>query len=123
MNKQKRLGSVPRGLEWIDDNVIAVQDTLPIEAAEAPLAPKAKTSTQAPAEISIDTQEDVDMKSAERGLPKGWTRATLIVRQEHLKKLKALAYWDRVTIKHLLDQALSKLLDGKRVRSMHIKKL
>lgn len=125
MSKNKRLGSVPRGLEWIDEGTIALQDTLPIEALtpqEIPAQSQCKPLAQ-PQELEDERESLLDVRSAERGLPKGWTRATLIVRQEHLKKLKALAYWDRVTIKHLLDKALSALLDGKRVRSTNVKKV
>jgi len=59
-----------------------------------------------------------------RGRPKGsgakgpdkWKRATFIVRRDHLDKIKALAYWKRVTATELLDQALEKYLKGKTVK-------
>ena len=59
-----------------------------------------------------------------RGRPKGsgtkgpdkWKRATFIVRREHLEKIKALAYWERVTATELVDQALETYLKGKTIR-------
>ena len=54
--------------------------------------------------------------TSERGLRQGWTRATVIVQKEHLERLKDLAYWERVTIKYLLNQALEDFLRGRKVR-------
>ena len=129
-SKNKRLGSIPRGLEWIEEGVVAVQDDLPLEQEVVELDVTPLTlEAAAPKTSAAQEIDDVDdalfehVPSAQRGLPKGWTRSTLIVREIHIKKLKALAYWDRVTIKHLLDQALNNFLDGKRVRSMNVKKM
>ncbi len=52
-------------------------------------------------------------KSSQAGLPDGWTRATITVREEVLEHLKRAAYWDRTTIKQVIDQALAAHLDGK----------
>ena len=57
-----------------------------------------------------------EVSSVKRGLQEGWTRATFIVREEHLEKLKALAYWDRRDVKVVLDEALEKLLKGKHIK-------
>jgi hypothetical protein len=35
-----------------------------------------------------------------------WTRATFIVREKYAEKLRDIAYWDRVTLKEVLDEAL-----------------
>jgi hypothetical protein len=48
--------------------------------------------------------------SSQRGLQDGWTRATFILRSRHLEKLKTLAYWDRKTIKEIIDDALKSYL-------------
>jgi len=48
--------------------------------------------------------------SLEKGLQDGWTRATFVLRKTHLKELKALAYWERKTIKELLDGILNSYL-------------
>jgi len=53
-------------------------------------------------------------KSAE-GLPQGWTRATFIIREIYLEKLKNLAYQNRKQIKEVIDEALDSYLRGKRI--------
>ena len=56
------------------------------------------------------------IKTTQQGLQDGWTRATFIVRKHHLKELKALAYWERKTIKEVMDEALSSYLKGKNLQ-------
>lgn len=58
----------------------------------------------------------VSIKTTQRGLHNGWTRATFILRERHLEKLKALAYWERKTIKEVMDEALGDYLKGKKIR-------
>ena len=50
-----------------------------------------------------------------RGLRPGWTRATFIVRDETLQKLKAVAYWDRKELKRVVEEAFQSYLAGKKV--------
>ena len=57
----------------------------------------------------------VSIKTAQRGLHDGWTRATFILRERHLEKLKALAHCERKTIKEVVDEALGSYLKRKRV--------
>lgn len=52
-------------------------------------------------------------KSSQAGLPDGWTRATITVREAMLETLKRAAYWERTTIKKVIDDALIAHLDGK----------
>jgi len=54
-------------------------------------------------------------KSSQEGLKDGWTRATFILRKDYLEKIKSLAYWDRKTIKEIIDEALKSYLKRKRV--------
>ena len=49
-------------------------------------------------------------KSSQEGTKVNETRATFIVNESLLEKLKALAYWDRVLIKDVVNQALSDYL-------------
>jgi len=51
--------------------------------------------------------------STERGLKEGWRRATLIVKKENLKKIKAVAYWERKDIKEVVDEAFDSYLENK----------
>jgi hypothetical protein len=55
----------------------------------------------------------VSMKTTQRGLQDGWTRATFILRKHHLEELKALAYLERKTIKEVIDEALGSYLARK----------
>ena len=53
------------------------------------------------------------IKTTQQGLQDGWTRATFILRKHHLEDLKALAYWERKTIKEVIDEALDSYLKRK----------
>lgn len=61
---------------------------------EKPKRGRPKTSTK---EITKSSQEGTKEKE---------TRATFIVNEELLDKLKAIAYWDRVLIKDVVNTAL-----------------
>lgn len=61
---------------------------------EKPKRGRPKTSTR---EITKSSQEGTKDKE---------TRATFIVNEELLEKLKAIAYWDRVLIKDVVNTAL-----------------
>lgn len=51
-------------------------------------------------------------ETARAGLQAGWIRASFIVREEYLKRLKEKAYWDRKAIKEVLDEILKTGLAG-----------
>ncbi len=55
------------------------------------------------------------VKTTQLGLHDGWTRATFILRKNHLEKLKELAYWERRTIKEVINEALESYLKEKRI--------
>jgi hypothetical protein len=55
------------------------------------------------------------IKTTQQGLQDGWTRATFILKKHHLEKIKELAYWERKTIKEVLDEALESYLKEKRI--------
>ena len=52
------------------------------------------------------TQTKEITKSSQEGTKENETRATFIVNEELLDKLKAIAYWDRVLIKDVVNTAL-----------------
>jgi hypothetical protein len=52
-------------------------------------------------------------KSSQEGTKEKETRATFIVNEELLDKLKAIAYWDRVLIKDVVNTALQEYLTKK----------
>lgn len=45
-------------------------------------------------------------KSSQEGTKENETRATFIVKEDLLEKLKAVAYWDRLLIKDVINEAL-----------------
>jgi len=49
-------------------------------------------------------------KSSQEGTKENETRATFIVNEELLEKLKAIAYWDRVLIKDVINSALQDIV-------------
>lgn len=63
-----------------------------------------------------NTSNMSEAKTVKQGLPEEWTRATFIVREQYLEKLKAKAYWDRKAIKEVLDEALSQYLGNKKIK-------
>lgn len=52
------------------------------------------------------TQTKKITKSSQEGTKENETRATFIVNEDLLDKLKAIAYWDRVLIKDVINTAL-----------------
>ena len=58
------------------------------------------------------TRTTVAEPGSRQGLQPGWTRATVIVREDVLDVLKDLAYTNRVPLKEVIDDALSAYVDG-----------
>lgn len=56
------------------------------------------------------------IRTSQKGLKKGWTRATFILRDDYLKKIKALAYWERKKVKEVVDDLLGLYLKGKKIK-------
>lgn len=56
------------------------------------------------------TQTKKITKSSQEGTRENETRATFIVNEELLDKLKAVAYWERVMIKDIIDRALKEAI-------------
>jgi len=52
------------------------------------------------------TQNKIITKSSQEGTKENETRATFIINEELLEKLKAIAYWDRVLIKEVINNSL-----------------
>lgn len=52
------------------------------------------------------TQTKEITKSSQEGTKENETRATFIINEELLEKLKAIAYWDRVLIKDVINSSL-----------------
>lgn len=56
------------------------------------------------------TQNKEITKSSQQGTKENETRATFIVNEELLDKLKAIAYWERVLIKDVVATALQEAI-------------
>ena len=56
---------------------------------------------------------DNETKSTQKGLPSDWIRATYIVNRRVNERIKALAYWQRLTVKEVVNEAFTEYLDGK----------
>lgn len=54
-------------------------------------------------------------KSSQEGLQDNFTRATFIVREDLLKKLKDYAYTERKTLKDTVNEMIERFLDGKEI--------
>ena len=59
------------------------------------------------------TQTKEITKSSQEGTLEGETRATFIVKEDLLQKLKAVAFWERAQIKGIINQALEDFLHAK----------
>jgi len=56
------------------------------------------------------TQTKEITKSSQEGTKENETRATFIVNEDLLEKLKAIAYWDRKLIKDVVNTALQEIV-------------
>lgn len=62
-------------------------------------------------------------KSSQEGTKENETRATFIVREDTLDKIKAVAYWERVQIKEVLNTALQEYLASYEAKNGKIKQV
>ena len=67
------------------------------------------------------TQTKEITKSSQEGTKENETRATFIVNEEILEKLKAIAYWDRILIKDVINNALQETVAKYEKKSGEIK--
>jgi hypothetical protein len=67
------------------------------------------------------TSTKVITKSSQEGTKENETRATFIINEELLDKLKAIAYWDRSLIKEVVNTALQEYVDRYEKRNGELK--
>jgi hypothetical protein len=65
-----------------------------------------KSVEQAPAVAEPKAPKKEITKTSQIGTKEKETRATFIVNEDLLEKMKSLAYWDRVLIKDIINQSL-----------------
>jgi hypothetical protein len=111
---ERRLGRDPfaqSGLDKIFSPVVE-QATTP---TSKPTIVKAKPRTQKiRGGASVPHEPAISTSASAKGLPEGWTRATFILRQDLVHKVKRAAYWDRRQIKDVVTEALDAYLVDKK---------
>jgi hypothetical protein len=112
---KKRLGTIPKGLEWISQES-QLEITKPVRATPAQVTSAKTVSAQK--RSMFGQVNTLEIPSARRGLQEDLTRATFIMKQEFLEKIKAYAYWERVQIKDVLDEMCEQFFENKKVRSI-----
>ena len=60
---------------------------------------------------------DQNTSARTKGLSHGWTRSTFLVREDHLKKLKTLAFMGQTTLKDVIEHILENFLANKNIRT------
>jgi hypothetical protein len=110
---ERRLGRDPfaqSGLDKIFTPVVEQATTL----TSKPTIVRAKLRIKASGGVNIPHVSVISTSTSSKGLPKGWTRATFIVRQDLVHKVKRAAYWDRRQIKDVVTEALDAYLVDKK---------
>jgi len=102
MDKKPRMGRDP--LSWIKDT-------------KGKKGKHSKQSLQSKQKLQSKPKMK-DTPSVKQGLKPGFTRATLIIKDKYLEKIKALAYWERKTIEEVTNEALEKYLKGKKIKPL-----
>jgi len=110
---ERRLGRDPFAQSGLDKFFTPVVEQS-AKPAPKPRAVKAKPRAEASSEVDPPHASVADSSTSAKGLPEGWTRATFIVRQDLLRKVKRAAYWDRKQIKDVVAEALDAYLENKR---------
>ena len=143
--KKGGLGSLPKGLEWLSQSSpksepkavapqpkkIAVAPKAPVVAKQPVITKPVVTKVEQPVKpVQIQVEPIKFMasekpkvakqssESASAGLPEGYTRATFIIKKDHVERLKALAYVNKTPIKDLVDQAMTKFLKDRDVATI-----
>lgn len=80
----------------------------PISEPE-PIAIERNANTQV---VTKNPEQRTKGSTVKAGLKEGETRATLILNESVIDKLKAIAYWDRITLKTVVDDALQAFIDN-----------
>ena len=110
---ERRLGRDPFAQSGLDKIFTPVEEQATAETPKHKTT-KSKPPIKAKSDVTIP-QESVTVTSASsKGLPEGWTRATFIVRQDLVHKVKRAAYWDRRQIKDIVTEALDAYLVDKK---------
>jgi predicted porin len=105
MKQNKGLGSVPKGLAWLEQ-----------DATQEEMIEQVKEVTQVNSPVMKSEMPMV--KTSQKGLHQGWSRATFILQEDLIDKLKAIAYWERMTIKDVLQDALAEYFKDRDIQAI-----
>lgn len=65
----------------------------------------------------MKTKDQIRLEDTlKKGLPSGWTRTTVVIREDFLEKLKDVAYWERANVKDLFDEILEKFFSSREIK-------
>jgi hypothetical protein len=109
--------ATPRRTETVEPVVVKVEaEQIPVEvspkkqsSASEKAVPTEKVALlieQKMEEPKLEAKKIMDVSSVQKGLKTGETRATFIVKEDSLEKIKAIAYWDRHNIKDVVQAAI-----------------
>jgi hypothetical protein len=104
MGKKQRIGADP--FSWIKDSRQEEAPSLPVQE---------ETVAES---FPVETPGSAESQTTRQGLRVGWKRHTFIIREQHLEKIQAVAYWERRDIKEVMDEALQLYLKEKDVGSI-----
>jgi hypothetical protein len=65
-----------------------------------------------------DGQKKTPQTSTRTGLVPGWTRATVILREEHKEKLELVAFMSDIPLKDVIDKILSNFFSDKDIQPL-----
>lgn len=69
-------------------------------------------------EEQMDEKEVSNGRKSNYGLPKGWTRTTLVIREDHLEILKEIAWFKKTTVKELIRMMLESHLSSEEMKKI-----
>jgi len=85
------------------------------------LQPSAEPQTQPKKTGRPKTSTRQITKSSQENTKEGETRATFIVKEPLLEAVKNIAYWDRIMIKDIVNQALQDYVDAHSTKNKGLK--
>ena len=69
-------------------------------------------------EEQMDEKEISNGKKSNYGLPKGWTRTTLVILEDQLEILKEIAWFKKTTVKELVRMMLDSHLSSEEMKEI-----
>ncbi|MBX9744359.1 MAG: hypothetical protein K2X08_04015 [Chlamydiales bacterium] len=75
-----------------------------------------KSHTDSDQEIENEEGSNKKTPSTKTNLPHGWTRTTIAMREEHIEKLQALAWWERALYREVLEEILEQFFSTRQIR-------